>query len=209
MPALFKRFLEKLAIEKAPGPLPSFSVFHLLHALELLSQKPIGRKKLAEELDVGEGVARTLIGRLYDAGLIITSKTGCFLTEKGARLMRDYESVLRKVEIEKNELTFGNYSCAVLVKLRAHVVKSGIEQRDAAMKAGANGATTILFQKGRLVLPSKNVDLAQDFPEASRQISRLLDPKENDAIVIASSDDRNRAEYGALAAAWTILDDEP
>lgn len=208
MPIIFKHFLEKLVTEKAPGPPPSFSVFHLLLALELLAKKSIGRKKLAEELDVGEGVTRTVIGRLEDAGLIVTSKAGCSLTEKGTRLWREYESTLRKVEIGKNELTFGDHSYAILVKNRAHIVKSGIEQRDAAVIAGAKGATTMLFKKGHLVFPSTNKDLAQDFPRASKQISVLLESKENDVIIIASSDNKRKAEYGALAAAWTILDDK-
>jgi predicted transcriptional regulator len=208
MPATFKHFLERLVTEKAPGPPPSFSAFHLLLALDLLAKKSIGRKKLAEELDVGEGVTRTMIGRLEDAGLVVTSKAGCSLTEKGTSLWREYESTLRKVEIGKNELTFGGCSYAILIKKRAHMVKSGIEQRDAAVMAGAKGATTLLCKKGHLVFPSTSMDLVQRFPKASKQISMLLESKENDVIIIASSDSRRKAEYGALAAAWTILDDE-
>jgi len=208
MPATFKQSLEKLVREKAPGPSPSFSVFHLLVALAIIAEKPVGRSKLAEELDVGEGVARTLVRRLRDAGLIATSKAGCSLTGKGLRLWREYESTFKITEIRKSELTFGDYNFAILIKNRGQKVRSGMEQRDAAVMAGAKGATTMLFKKGRLVFPSTNRDVAEDFPKASDQISRLLRLKDNDAIIIASSDNLRKAEYGALAAAWTLLNND-
>jgi predicted transcriptional regulator len=201
----FKETLEKLVSEKAPGPSPSFSVFHVLLALELIQSKSIGRNKLAEELNVGEGVARTLIGRLKDAGLIVTSKTGCALTDRGMRLWKEYATIVKKVEIQRNELAFGRYNFAILIKDHGHKVKSGIEQRDAAVMAGAKAATTMLFKKGRLIFPSTDSNVAKDFPKASNMILDLLKLEENDVVIIASSDNP-KAEYGALAAAWTLLE---
>lgn len=208
MPSTFKQSLENLIREKAPGPSASFSVFHLLLALAIIAEKPVGRSKLAEELNLGEGVARTLAGRLKHAGLIATSKAGCSLTDKGLRLWKEYESTFKMTEIGKSELTLGDYSFAILIKNRGHKVKSGMEQRDAAVMTGAKGATTMLFKKGRLIFPSTNRDVGEDFPKASKQISSVLKLEENDAIIIASSDGPRKAEYGALAAAWTLLNDE-
>ena len=207
MPTTLKQFLERLITEKAPGPSPSFSVIHALLALTIIAEKSIGRNKLAEELDIGEGATRTLVGRLKDAGLIITPKVGCSLTDKGLKLWNEYQSVIKTVEIPKNELTFDGFNFAVLVKKRAHRVRSGMEQRDAAVMAGSRGATTVLFSKGRLTFPSTNSDLARDFPKASRQINRLLTPDEGDAIIIVSSDNSRKAKYAALAAAWTLFED--
>jgi predicted transcriptional regulator len=207
MSMTLKQTVEKLTHEKAPGPSPSFSVFHLLLALELIHENSIGRNRLAEQLHLGEGVARTLIERLKDAGLIITSKAGCSLTNNGAKLWKEYGTTLKKVEIQRNELAFADHNFAVLIRNHGQKVKSGMEQRDAAVMAGAKGATTMLFRKGRLVFPSTNRDVTKDFPEASKQILSLLEVKENDAVIIASSDDSRKAEYGALSAAWTLLDD--
>jgi predicted transcriptional regulator len=208
MPSTFKRILEKITSEKAPGPSPAFSVFHVLRAIELLAEKTIGRSRLAEELRVGEGTIRTIISRLKDAGLIRTSKLGCILTDKGLKLWDKYKTVFRKkVEIEENELTLANYNLAILVKNRGHKVKSGMEQRDAAIMVGARGATAILFKEGRLIIPSVSNNMAKDFPKAANQIIRLLQPEENDVIVIVSCDSSEKAEYGALAAAWTLVND--
>lgn len=206
MPLDLKQSLEKLAKEKAPGPSPSFSTFHFLLAIELIAEKPIGRNKIAHELGIGEGATRTLIRRLKEEGLTSISKAGCTLTKKGLELWKEYGSIIKKTRIEKNELTFAEYSFAVLVKKSGHKVRTGMEQRDAAIVAGARGATTILFKKGLLVFPAVDRNLKKDFPKASNQIARLLKPREDDTIIVVSSDDLAKAEHGALAAAWTLVD---
>jgi len=206
MPSSFKQILQKIISEKAPGPSPAFSVFHVLRAIELLAEKPIGRSRLAEELKVGEGTMRTIISRLKDAGLIKTSKLGCILTGKGLKLWDEYKTVFRKkVEIGENELTLANYNFAILVKNYGNEVESGIKQRDAAVMIGANGATTIILKEGHLIIPSVSDDVAEDFPKAADQIVRLFQPEENDVIVIVSGDSSEKAEYGALAASWTLV----
>lgn len=86
MPTTFKQSIER-SID--PGPTISFSVFHLMLALALIAEKSIGRNKLEEELEVGEGALRTLIERLRNAGLIVTSKAGCSITDKGLRLWKE------------------------------------------------------------------------------------------------------------------------
>lgn len=208
MPLSFKQILEKIASEKAPGPSPTFSLFHVLRAIELISEKPTGRNKLAKNLNVGEGAVRTIIDRLKEANLITVSKAGCALTKNGLRLWREYKSVFeKKVEVGKNELTLADYNFAVLVKDCGLKVKSGVEQRDAAVMAGAKGATTIILRKGRLVIPSVSDNVAEDFPKAANQIIQLLQPKENDVVIIASSNTLEKAEYSTLAAAWTLLND--
>ena len=96
MPSQFKNFIESLARPRGPGPSTTFSMFHIFYALELMAEKPIGRTKLAEKLNVGEGAIRTIINRLKDAGLIVTSKEGCNLTDKGLSVWKRFEEVSRK-----------------------------------------------------------------------------------------------------------------
>ncbi len=96
MAVSLKKFIQGVAGKKAPGPSTSFTVFHVFYALELLSQKPLGRNKLAKKLNVGDGAVRTIISRLKDAGLIETSKEGCILTEKGSEVWRQFEQVFPK-----------------------------------------------------------------------------------------------------------------
>jgi predicted transcriptional regulator len=202
----FKQILEKIAGERAPGPSPTFSVFHILNAIEIMAKQPIGRGMLAENLKVGEGAVRTIINRLQRAGLITVSKAGCVLTKRGLSLWKEYKTIFKeKVEIGKNELTLAEYNFAILVKNHAHKVKSGMEQRDAAVMVGAKSATTLLLKGQRLIIPSVSNDVAEDFPKAANQILRLLKPEENDVIIIVSANTPEKAYYGALAAAWALL----
>jgi len=202
-----KKLLEGLLKEKAPGPSPSFSVFHVIKALELTAEEgPIGRGKISKRLGTGEGATRTLIDRLKDAGLIATSKPGCSLTGKGEKIWKEFQVIFpKKVELEKSELTLADYNIAVLIKGRGDRVKTGVEQRDAAVLTGARGATTLLFKNQTLIQPGISENVARDFPTAFNQITSRLELEDNDVVVVGSADTWEKAEYGALAAAWTLI----
>lgn len=203
-----KKLLESLLEEKAPGPYLSFSIFHLIKALELIAEGgPIGRGKLSEELKTGEGATRTLIERLRNAGLITVSKQGCLLTGKGKKIWSKMRLLFpQKVKLKPNELTLAACNVAIRVKGCGDKVRSGLEQRDAALLAGAKGAMTFYFRGEKLVLPAISEDVAKDFPSAFNQITKHLLLEENDVVVIGSADAWDKAEYGALAAAWSLIE---
>ncbi len=204
----FKKFIEGLASEKAPGPSTSFSMFHIFFALELMAQKPIGRNKLAEKLNVGEGAIRTIISRLKEAGLITTAKEGCLLTKKGLETWEKFEELFpKRIEIEQTELTNSPCNFAFLVKNSGHKIGSGIEQRDAAIMGGAKRAIAIVSRKGQLVIDSVSSSIEREFPNAASRILQNLKPQDNDVIIIAGADTIAKAKRGAFAAAWVLIGD--
>jgi predicted transcriptional regulator len=206
MTSQFKRFIENLASPKGPGPSTTFSMFHIFFALELMAEKPIGRTKLAEKLNVGDGAIRTIVSRLKDAGLIVISKEGCNLTDKGLSVWKNFAEVFpKRVVIEKTPLTNSKYNYAFLVKNRGHKVKSGIDQRDAAIMGGARRAVVIVSKNGHLVIESVSNSIEKDFPEAANKILKGLKPEDNDVIIIAGADDPIKAKRGAFAASWVLL----
>ena len=205
----FKKFIESLASPKGPGPSTTFSMFHIFYALELMAEKPIGRTKLAEKLNVGEGAIRTIISRLKDAGLIVTSKEGCNLTDKGLSVWEKFvEAFPKRIKIEKTPLTTSEYNYAFLVKNKGHKVKSGIDQRDAAIIGGARRAVAIVSKNGHLIIESVSNSIEKDFPEAANKILKDLKPEDNDVIIIAGADDPLKAKRGAFAASWVLLDND-
>jgi len=209
MTSQFKSFIESLASPKGPGPSTTFSMFHIFYALELVAKKPIGRNKLAEKLNVGEGAIRTIISRLKDSGLIVTSKEGCTLTDKGMKIWKNFETAFpKRVEIGKTALTTSEYNYAFLVKNKGHKVKSGIDQRDAAIMGGARRALVIVFKNGQLIIESISNSIEKDFPEAANVILRDLKPKDNDAIIIAGADNLLKAKRGAFAASWVLISND-
>jgi predicted transcriptional regulator len=201
-----KKFIQEVAGKKNPGPLTTFTVFHIFYALELMAQKPLGRDKLAKKLNVGDGAVRTIISRLKKAGLIETSEIGCSLTEKGLAVWRQFEQVFpKRTEIPKNELIGSEFNFAFLVKESGQRVRSGIDQRDAAIIGGARKAIVIVFKEGHLRIESVSDSLEKDYPNAARQILKEFAPEDDDAIIIAGADSALRAKRGAFAASWSLI----
>lgn len=185
-----------------------FDVSHFL-ALELMSRKPIGRNKLAEKLGVGDGAIRTIISRLKSSDLIVITKEGCSLTEKGLRLWRTFESLFpQRADVEQTELTHSPCNYAFLVKNSGHKIHSGIEQRDAAIMGGARRAIAIVCRNGHLVIDSVSDNMEKEFPDATKKILRNLNAEENDVIIVAGADTQLKARRGAFAAAWVLIGED-
>lgn len=208
MALALKKFITSTADKKAPGPSTTFTPFHIYCALELLSQEPLGRNKLADRLNVGDGAVRTIISRLKDAELISTTKEGCMLTAKGHEVWRQFEQVFpKRAEIPKTELTTSEFNYAFLVKNTGSKIKSGIDQRDAAIIAGAKRAIVLVNSQGCLHVASVDKCIEQEYPEAAAQILKKVAPQNsNDVIIIAGAETAVKAKAGAFAAAWSLLD---
>ena len=203
-----KEILNSLIKEKAPGPALTFTLLHLIKALELMAEGPIGRGKLAKNLGIGEGTVRTIIKRLKDSNIIEISREGCHLTSFGRKLWEKFKKKIpKKVFLEKNEFSLAQYSVAVLVKGCGSKVRTGMKQRDAAIMVGADGATTMVVKDKKLIIPGVSDNIAKDYPVAYKQIVKLLNPEQNDVVIVGTAKTREKAEYGALAAALTLLED--
>ncbi len=118
------------------------------------------------------------------------------------------KSFPRRVEIEKNELTSSEYNYAFLIKNSGHKVKSGIEQRDAAIVAGARNVIAIVDKGGSLAIDAVSVNIEKSFPKVTSQIFQNIKPNDNDVIIIAGADSPLKAKHGAFHASWTLLDND-
>jgi predicted transcriptional regulator len=201
-----KKFMQQIAGKKAPGPSTTFTIFHVFYALELLSQKSLGRNKLAEKLNVGDGAVRTIISRLREADLIEISKEGCNLTKKGLDIWQQFQEIFpKRVEIPKSELAGSEFNFAFLVKKSGQKVESGIDQRDAAIIAGARKALVIVFKNGHLCIESVSDCIEKQYPKAAKLILKELMPQEDDVIIISSADSYLKSKRGAFAASWSLI----
>lgn len=201
------KIIEKVASNIAPGPGLTFTEVHVFKALELMAEQgAIGRSKLSSELGIGEGATRTLIKHLKKGRLVEVSKAGCQLTSYGKRIFSPLKGmVLGAVEVSSSPVTVGNCNVAIRVEGASGGLKYGLEQRDAAIKAGALGATTLLFSKNRFAMPKSEEDCFKDSPEISKLLASELKPREGDLIIIGSANNRRSAELGAKAALLETL----
>ena len=201
------RMIEKVASKIAPGRTPSFIQAHVIKALEAIGAgKGVGRKKLSEILGLGEGATRTLVRHLRNERLIEVSKSGIVLSKFGEKVFSDLKSrISEEIEIPRSSLTIGSFNVAVLVRNAAGSVKYGVEQRDAAIKVGALGATTLVFSRNKLTMLGVSEDIFQKIQPIHDVLISKLKPRENDVIIIGSADEKRAAEFGAKTAALELL----
>mgnify|MGYP000201929491 CR=1 FL=1 len=199
--------------EKPVGPKPGFEVTDVIKLLFVLGEDaPKGRKSLSKELNLGEGSVRTLLHRLQESGLIKMERGGCRLTESGASIYVELAKMITQPKpIDAGPLSQGVWNYVILIRGSAEKIRSGLEQRDAAVRAGANGATTLLYVAGRFSLPSVDVDVEKTYPSSFwKTLRELLNPRDGDSIIVVGADSAKVAERGALTAALqTLLADIP
>ena len=203
----FLQMMEKVAGKLAPGRAPAFTEVHVVKALETLgTEEPVGRIRLSKILGLGEGETRTLVRHLRNENVVEVSRTGVVLSDLGEKILSDLRSNLsEESEVPESSLTVGPHNVAVLIKNVADSVKYGLEQRDAAIRAGALGATTLIFRNDRLTMPGVSKDVFQNIQPIHGMLVAKLKPEENDVILIGSADDKRTAEFAAKTAALKLL----
>jgi len=128
-------------------------------------------------------------------------------TRSGLSILNQIDAKLgRRTNVSKSSITIGAHNFGILVRGAANKVRSGIEQRDAAVRAGAAGAVTLVLKRGELVMPPPAGSTMKEWPRIAEQFVQTFQPRENDVIIIAGADSEQNAEQGARAAAWTLME---
>jgi hypothetical protein len=185
------------------GPMHRFSDFHVYNALAFISDgRRKGRKNIAEAIGVGEGSMRTILEFLRDHDLVDIKQTGVVITKRGLEFLNSFH--LQVGLVTRSDFSIGQITVAVLIKDKADRIRIGVEQRDAAVKAGAEGATTIVVHKGDLwILPDYNLET--NSPEFASELRGIFELHERDVIIIGTGQSYRQAEDGALSAAFDLL----
>lgn len=198
----------ELAVGERLGPSPSFTPAHFLLAfLTVGDNGMIGRQALARQTGLGEGAIRTVLKKLTEYGYAETRASGCRLTASGRSTYTRVRAKLSPaIVLEGTKLTVGGVQAAVAVKDGARSIRSGIEQRDSAIVAGASGATTYAMKGGKFTIPGGSADCEKDFPSHSWAVlKKQVRPHEGDAVVLCGAKDEITAKVGAISAALTLL----
>ena len=183
------------------GPVPKFNDYHIWKAFQCLDEtSPVGRKKLSQLLGIGEGSTRTILSMMQDQSMITIGKSGILLTEAGAEFKKSVHMDVADVSI--SDLTIGDRDCAVRVSKMARNVKYGCEERDAAIKSGATGATTLIYTNGKLIFPGSDYPVDAEIESKIRSVFSL---KNDDVVIIGTGPTEESAEIGAVIAGLTIM----
>lgn len=203
---MYVRALEKVATRYAPSRLLSFGAVHVLVALQLMQQGHASRDALCRRLGLGGGAAKTLVKHMKMRGLVETSNGGTRMTAKGRAVCQGIVSAMpAEMALPRSQVALGRHNYAVLLKEFGFAVGSGIEQRDAAIRMGATGATTLLYREGRFVMPDSGHDPLRKEPGLRKELIEKLEPEDGDAVIIGSADTGRVAELAAKDAALATI----
>jgi hypothetical protein len=205
---MYIRALGRIASRYAPSRVLSFDAVHAFKALQLMENKGhVSRALLCKELSLGEGVIKTLVKHLRMQGLIESTKSGTRMTQKGKAIsLQLFSSIPVETSIPKCPVALGEFNYVVLLKQFGFAIKSGIEQRDAAIKMGALGATTLLFKDDKFVIPGTNYDSLRKESHIAGLLTEKLNPESGDVIIIGSAiEDERTAELAAKNAALLTM----
>ncbi len=185
------------------GPACRYCDSDVLFLLDYLSKgRKAGRGKIAKYLGIGEGSVRNLLDILASHELIGVRQSGVTIEKSGKEL-------LLALGIESIDLTIPAYvlgKCqqAVIVRDASERVFNGIEQRNAGIRAGGDGCTTWVMEKGRIIM-LPNWDMDEHEPQFASMIRRRADMRDGDVLIIGGGSTRHSAMMAAGEAALQLI----
>lgn len=204
---MYVRTLEKVATRYAPSRLLSFGAVHVFIALQLMLQGGhVSRDALGKKLGLGEGAVKTLVKHMKIRGLVETSNGGTRMTARGKIICQGILSAIpAEMGLPKSSVALGRHNYAVLLKDFGFAIRSGIEQRDSAIRMGAIGATTLFYREDRFMMPNSVNDTLKKEQALRNELLEKLKPQDGDAIIIGSADSGRVAEIAAKNAALVTI----
>lgn len=185
------------------GPMFRFTDANVYYALYLLADgKRLGRKKLAEEVGVGEGSMRRILEKFRDWNFVTIKQTGISINKAGLVFLDQIP--LRLIDVSIPGSVVGAYSQGVIVYGVSSKIVNGMQQRDAGIKAGAEGCTTLVIRDGNLMIPP-DWNLDEQSPEVAYKIRKESGITEDDAIIVGSGSSKIVAIEAALNAAFELI----
>lgn len=185
------------------GPMFRFNDANVYWTMYLLSNgKRIGRKRLADEVGIGEGSMRRILDTLSEWEYISIKQTGIVITKAGQSFLDQIP--IQPVDIFLEGSVIGTEQQGVIVKGVASKVNNGMEQRDAGIKVGAEGCTTIVYRDGKLCIPP-DWNLDAERPDVAKKIREEYGMKLDDALIIGGGNNKQTAIIAAVSAALELF----
>lgn len=173
------------------GNTANYDSLDVFRALLKIDGSFMSRVDLMKQLGIGEGSIRSVLDILKSKGLVGSDRTGHFIKEKGKKIIKDIQGSItlpRQVYLSM----YPKKSCCAVVISNVKCKKSGISERDIAVKNKALGA---------LVFRNSFVIEGYSFVELKEQYKKL---KKNDCLVVTFADDYNFAEKSVIAIASSL-----
>ena len=111
-------------------------------------------------------------------------------------------SMPAEMSISTCSVALGKFNYGILLRQMSYVIKTGIEQRDAAIKMNALGATTLVYKDKKFIIPNTNFDALHTEQNLHALLVQSLKSEEDDVLIICSDNKSETiAEFAAKSAA--------
>ncbi len=186
------------------GPMFRFSDANIYWALHLLSDgRRMGRKNLADLIGIGEGSMRRIIDTLKEWDFILVKQTGISITKSGLAFLNQIPIKVVNVPALPGSVV-GDCWQGILVLGVSDKIHNGMQQRDAGIKVGGYGCTTIIIRDGNLMIPPDWIFDERD-PELAYLIRKETGITQSDVLIIGAGDSQSIAVEAALNAAFELI----
>lgn len=185
------------------APVREHIAYQLLYELRDAS---VGRRTLVERTGLTESVVRTELEKLASQRLVVFSKLGTVLTERGQQMfLAKLNSVVDVREVRLHNLMLDRYSRMAQVRRAATGFQTWL-YRDIAIREGATAALFLTKQNGAIYFIEEERPLAQHNPDDSRLLEQAFPQLRNgDLIVIVFGPARGAAARGLWAVLWALV----
>jgi hypothetical protein len=201
--------LQKLSeLRDLKGPSPAFTKVQLAYALMVggAARRVWDVRGWPSFSGWGRGPSGTMVSRLASAGLIHTTRKGLSLTERGRQLYQSLTSIISSVGRASFPLPWDlKHSIGVLVRGLADRVLSGLEERDEAIRYGADAAIVLTREADGIHMPQVS-NISRERPEFAKNVEEFFKPSVGDVMIIAGAQEERKALYAALAAALKLYE---
>jgi len=131
---------------------------------------------------------------------IDSTPLGQIATDSGKEYVSSLHYYDNSEFIDAGQLSLGDYDFVIVKKSAAHLISSGIDQRDKAIIIGGTGATVLIYANGALEMPPGFMDISDQYPEDVKRILSTFSLDEGDVVVIGSGSSKRYAQLAAMAA---------
>jgi hypothetical protein len=192
---------------------PTYNIPQIIYTILLIGKehKGIGRYKIKNHINLGEGATKTLLTRLREAEIIHlenehSRQRGHVLTTSGKKINHKLLHIMSYPQALKNEgnsYVIGEIAYYTRVKKQycSPDLHLGITQRDEAIKIGGMGASCLRFDGQRLIFPEQTEE--KFYPTIDQIDLSILE--EGDIIIIGGGKTKKTAILATIAAAYSIF----
>ncbi|TFG21117.1 MAG: DUF4443 domain-containing protein [Promethearchaeota archaeon] len=190
---------------------PSFQLAHVLLGLMIFDQESegIGRYRLETELTLSEGKVRSLLKYLKAIELVEVKKKIHLLSKKGTESLREVYKIFsppKEPQFDYSKIVIGEFVRYSIIYNAIDKLKTGMDQRDEAIKIGGSGATCLIMKGGQFQFPpspmSQGTIVTVDIDVKKLDYSF----SEGDVLVLGTGKNQYLSNLATIAAALSLTD---